>query len=72
MSINEYEQIRSGGAGYYEQKRGLIAVWGKEAIQFLDGLITNDMKTNLKLAEALETYWVPTSRAGTLTIKGAK
>ena len=34
--------------------------------------ITNDMKTNLKLAEALETYWVPTSRAGTLTIKGAK
>ena len=34
--------------------------------------ITNDMKTNLKLAEALETYWVPTSRAGALTIKGAK
>ena len=34
--------------------------------------ITNDMKTNLKLAEALETYWVPTSRAGTLTIRGAK
>ena len=34
--------------------------------------ISNDMKTNLKLAETLETYWVPTSRAGTLTIKGAK
>ena len=34
--------------------------------------ITNDMKTNLKLAEALETYWITTSRAGALTIKGAK
>src|SRR6187549_1846000 len=32
-------------ASFYEQDRGLIAVWGKEAIQFLDGLITNDMKT---------------------------
>ena len=42
---NIYNHIRSGGAGFYEQKRGLIAVWGKEAVQFLDGLITNDMKT---------------------------
>ncbi len=41
---DEYGKIRSGG-GYYEQGRGLIAVWGKEAVQFLDGLITNDMKT---------------------------
>ena len=40
-----YNHIRNGGAGFYEQKRGLIAVWGKEAIQFLDGLISNDMKT---------------------------
>lgn len=40
-----YDQIRSGGSGFYEQKRGLIAVWGKEAVQFLDGLISNDMKT---------------------------
>ncbi len=48
MSSNfesDYNHIRSGGAGFYEQKRGLIAVWGKEAIQFLDGLISNDMKT---------------------------
>ncbi|MDM7922183.1 MAG: glycine cleavage T C-terminal barrel domain-containing protein, partial [Pyrinomonadaceae bacterium] len=37
--------VRSGGVGYYEQKRGLFAVWGKEAVQFLDGMITNDMKT---------------------------
>lgn len=42
---NVYSYIRSGGAGFYEQKRGLIAVWGKEAVQFLDGLISNDMKT---------------------------
>jgi len=40
-----YDHIRSGGSGFYEQKRGLIAVWGKEAVQFLDGMITNDMKT---------------------------
>lgn len=40
-----YDHIRSGGSGFYEQKRGLIAVWGKEAVQFLDGLISNDMKT---------------------------
>ena len=33
------------GPGFYEQKRGLISVWGKEAVQFLDGLISNDMKT---------------------------
>ena len=42
MSEN-YNYIRNGGSGFYEQKRGLIAVWGKEAIQFLNGLITNDV-----------------------------
>ncbi|MEQ1922089.1 MAG: glycine cleavage T C-terminal barrel domain-containing protein [Pyrinomonadaceae bacterium] len=42
---NTYDHIRNGGSGFCEQKRGLIAVWGKEAVQFLDGLITNDMKT---------------------------
>ena len=40
---NIYDHIRSGGVGFYEQKRGLIAVWGKEAVQFLNGLITNDV-----------------------------
>ncbi len=40
-----YSHIRSGGAGMFEQPRGLVAVSGKEAVQFLDGLITNDMKT---------------------------
>lgn len=38
-----YEKVRGGGNGFYKQKRGLIAVWGKEAVQFLNGLITNDV-----------------------------
>ncbi len=41
--IENYKIIRGGGSGFYEQKRGLIAVWGKEAVQFLNGLITNDV-----------------------------
>lgn len=45
MDIATYSQIRSGRAGFYEQRRGLIAVHGKEAVQFLDGMVTNDMKT---------------------------
>lgn len=45
MDIEVYSHIRSGGAGFHEQKRGLIGVWGKEAVPFLDGMITNDMKT---------------------------
>jgi len=45
MDIDIYNYIRSGGAAYFEQQRGLIAVWGKEAVPFLDGMITNDMKT---------------------------
>lgn len=38
----DYDRIRSGGTAFYEQKRGLIAVRGKEAVQFLNGMITND------------------------------
>ena len=45
MDLNTYNEIRSGRAGFYETKRGLFAVHGKEAVQFLDGLVTNDMKT---------------------------
>jgi len=45
VSLDNYNKIRSGGTGFYEQKRGLISVWGSEAVQFLDGLITNDVKT---------------------------
>jgi len=40
-----YDHIRSGGLGFVEVSRGLIAVSGKEAVQFLDGMITNDVKT---------------------------
>jgi tRNA-modifying protein YgfZ len=46
MNIEHYEKIRNGSAvGFYRQNRGLIEVSGGEAVQFLDGLITNDMKT---------------------------
>jgi tRNA-modifying protein YgfZ len=43
--VENYNHIRTGGACFVELPRGLIAVWGKEAIPFLDGMITNDMKT---------------------------
>ena len=43
--ISDYQSIQSEGAGYFEQERGLICVWGRESVQFLDGLISNDMKT---------------------------
>lgn len=39
-----YHRVRAGETAYYPQKRGLIAVWGKESEQFLNGLITNDVK----------------------------
>lgn len=45
MDMEVYNHIRSGGTGICERKRGLIAVWGNEAVQFLDGMISNDMKT---------------------------
>ncbi len=56
MTTNIYDHIRSGGTGIYQQGRGLIAVWGKEAVQFLDGLITNDMKTLEDGAEMLAAF----------------
>lgn len=36
--------------------RGLIAVWGAEAKQFLDGMITNDMKTLEDQAQMLAAF----------------
>ena len=39
-----YNHIRSGGTGYYEQPRGVISVYGAEAEQFLDGLVSNEVK----------------------------
>lgn len=40
-----YHHLHSGGTAFYRQPRGLISVHGGEAIQFLDGLMTNDVKT---------------------------
>src|SRR4030095_15823043 len=54
--LSGYEHIRSGGAGVYVQKRGLMAVWGKEAVQFLVGMITNDMKTLVDGAQMLAAF----------------
>src|SRR5678815_4582969 len=51
-----YNHIRSGGAGFYTQKRGLVAVWGMEAVPFLDGMITNDMKTLADGAQMLAAF----------------
>ena len=41
--LQSYEKLSGGAVGFYEQNRGLIAVSGKEAVQFLNGLITNDV-----------------------------
>jgi tRNA-modifying protein YgfZ len=44
LSAN-YNLIRGGKVGYKKLPRGLFSVHGKEAVQFLNGLITNDVKT---------------------------
>ena len=44
--IAEYEAVRDGGVGLIDlSARGRISVSGSEAVMFLNGLITNDMKT---------------------------
>src|ERR687891_491079 len=46
ISLPEYSPVRDGGAGLIDQSsRGRILVSGSEAVMFLNGLITNDMKT---------------------------
>ena len=40
---NEYEKFRKNGSGFCERKRALIEVSGREAAQFLNGLITGDV-----------------------------
>ena len=43
---NEYSAVRDGGAGVIDlSSRGRLLVSGSEAVMFLNGLITNDMKT---------------------------
>src|SRR5215208_4821680 len=45
--MTEYEAVRDGGAGLIDLSslRGRIRVRGSEAVMFLNGLITNNMKT---------------------------
>lgn len=50
----EYSAVREGGAGLIDlSSRGRLLVSGTEAVQFLNGLITNDMKT------LAENHWMP-------------
>jgi folate-binding protein YgfZ len=44
--LDQYHAVRNGGAGWRELTgRGLIEVSGTEAVPFLNGMITNDVKT---------------------------
>ena len=53
-ALSEYAAVREGGAGLIDlSPRGRMLVSGTEAIQFLNGLITNDMKT------LAENSWMP-------------
>jgi len=52
--LTEYHAVRDSGAGVIDlTSRGRILVGGSEAIMFLNGLITNDMKT------IAEHRWMP-------------
>lgn len=53
-TLFEYAAVREGVAGLIDlSSRGRILVSGSEAVQFLNGLITNDMKT------LDEGHWMP-------------
>jgi len=43
LEATEFEKFSKSDFGYKELPRGLIAVSGREAVQFLNGLITNDV-----------------------------
>src|ERR1700704_3006615 len=46
QASTEYSAVREGGAGVIDlSSRGRLLVSGSEAVMFLNGLITNDMKT---------------------------
>lgn len=61
-----YRQIRDGRAGFYQQPRGLIVVSGSEAVPFLDGMITNDVKTLADNAAMLAAF--PTAQGRLLAV----
>lgn len=53
-SAAEYEAVRGGGAGLIDfSSRGRVEVSGTEAAQFLNGLVTNDVKA------LAENSWMP-------------
>jgi folate-binding protein YgfZ len=56
MAMSAYDHIADGGFGFIEQPRALINVSGTEAVQFLDGMITNDVKTLEDGAEMLAAF----------------
>ena len=46
ISVSEYSAVRGGGTGLIDlSARGRMLVSGSEAVTFLNGLITNDMKS---------------------------
>jgi len=46
VSISDYSAVRDGGAGAIDlSSRGRILASGSEAVMFLNGLVTNDMKS---------------------------
>src|SRR5437870_4521887 len=53
-TLLEYASVREGGVGLIDlSPRGRMLITGTEGIQFLNGLITNDMKT------LAENSWMP-------------
>jgi len=56
QDAENYNLIRENGFGFYPQKRGLIEVSGKEAVQFLNGLITNDVAKLEENAQMLAAF----------------
>jgi folate-binding protein YgfZ len=60
----EYEAVRGGqGAGLFDlSMRGRVEVSGREAVQFLNGLITNDVKTLAPGASMLAAFPNPQGR----------
>ncbi len=42
--MEDYRLIHQGIAGFIRRNRGLMAIWGKEAERFLNGMITNDIR----------------------------
>jgi folate-binding protein YgfZ len=44
IMMEVYQEIHKGKPAFYREKRGLMAVWGKEATQFLNGMVTNDVR----------------------------